>query len=358
MKVLVIGPDINKTKGGMSSVVKGMIEDPEMNKKVDISLFSSTIDGNFFIKVLYGIVALFRFKKHINKYDIFHINIASNGSSFRKSLYVRLIKNQNKKVVLHIHGGEYLKFYDSLNGLKKIVIDNMWKKSDAVIVLSDYWKKELQERFSESNIIVIENGINTKKFLNGVSDLNSNADSLLFVGRIVAEKGIYELIDALAILNKSDNSIKLTFAGEGEVEKLKKHISLKKLDDSVSFKGWITEDELIKLLSYTGIVVLPSYSEALPICLLEGMASGKGIVATKVGAIPEVITSKENGILVMPKDSMGLACAVKEMIEIIKDNRFDGNANIRLVENKYSWQCMHKNILKVYYTIGGEESAN
>ena len=181
----------------MTSVIRGLLEDEDLKRKYDITPFGSYIDGNILIRLLYSIIAYIIFLFKINDYDLFHINVASNGSSFRKALYVNAIKKHGKKVILHVHGGAYLKFYDALNVKKKRIIDKLWNQSDLIVALSDEWKSSFLKRFPLVNIVVIENGIDTEMYKKAVTDLAENKYNMAFLGRIEKEKGVYELVDSI-----------------------------------------------------------------------------------------------------------------------------------------------------------------
>ena len=104
MRVLEIGPSSTGSKGGMATVIQGISESKELNKIHDIDLFDSYIDGNIFTRIIFSIYSYFKFYTVYKKYDLFHIHMASYGSSFRKMYYIKLLKKKNKKVIVHIHG--------------------------------------------------------------------------------------------------------------------------------------------------------------------------------------------------------------------------------------------------------------
>ena len=86
----------------------------------------------------------------------------------------------------------------------------------------------------------------------------------------------------------------------------------------VNLCGWVNEDRVLQLLSDADVLVLPSYAEGLPNAMVEAMAAGLAVIVTTVGNIPHFIKNYENGILITPKDSKGLAEA---MIRLSADPR-------------------------------------
>ncbi|MET3112943.1 glycosyltransferase involved in cell wall biosynthesis [Pedobacter sp. CG_S7] len=135
-----------------------------------------------------------------------------------------------------------------------------------------------------------------------ISDIDWQSPvKFLFVGRLVVNKGLNELINALSYIKNYDWS--LTIVGTGEYEnEIKKLIHKLKLTDRIHLKGNVPfGNELKYIYRDHDVVVLPSYFEGLPQVILEGMANGCLILATNVGGIPGVINNNQNGFLFEPR---------------------------------------------------------
>ena len=128
MKVLVIGPSPTKSKGGMATVIEEIAKDQKLNKQFDIDIYESYIDGNKLKVLLFSAISFIRFYFTKRNYDIYHIHAASYGSTFRKGLYVKTAKRWGKKVILHIHGAEYMKFFEGLSDRKKQKVNDILKE--------------------------------------------------------------------------------------------------------------------------------------------------------------------------------------------------------------------------------------
>ena len=129
------------------------------------------------------------------------------------------------------------------------------------------------------------------------------------LGRLGRRKGSYDLIAAAELALRRNPALKLCLAGDGEVEQVRALVRKKGLEGNIEVPGWIDGAEKLRRLRDAATVVLPSYHEGLPMAILEGMAAGKAIISTTVGAIPEVVGA-ENGILVEPGDIPALAEAL------------------------------------------------
>jgi len=124
-----------------------------------------------------------------------------------------------------------------------------------------------------------------------------------YVGRFSAEKGILNLIEAVALLASEENKIaknktKFFIIGDGELkEEVKKLINQNNLNAKIQLSGWVLHEELPKHLNEMKLLVIPSYTEGLVNVMLEAMACGTPVLATAVGAIPDVIKDGKTGFI-------------------------------------------------------------
>ncbi|MDU4761622.1 MAG: glycosyltransferase family 4 protein [Clostridium perfringens] len=351
MKVLEIGPSPVKSKGGMATVIRGIMEDEQLNSKKIISLHESYSDGNILYRLIFSILAFIKFIFIYNKYSIFHIHMASYGSTFRKGYYIRFLKERNKKIILHVHGAEYLVFFDKLSDRKKDIVKNIWNSCDSVIVLSEEWKMQFEKLFNHRNIIVINNGIDTQQYENGKCNIESFARNFLFLGRLGKRKGAYDVITAIHRLHKNYPDVKVYMAGDGEVEQIRNLIKQNNLDNNIKVLGWINFEEKIELFKKISTVLLPSYNEGLPMTLLEGMAAGKVIISTNVGGIPELVEQEKNGLIITPGDIDALCKAMEQVIEDKKFIQECSINNIDKINNEFSRRIMHSKIEKLFESV-------
>lgn len=348
MRILEIGPSTTRSKGGMSTVISGISESEELNGIHDIDLFESYIDGNILRRLLFSICSYFKLYKLYKNYDLFHIHMASYGSAFRKIYYIRFLKKKRKKVIVHIHGAEYLTFYSSLSRRKQKYVINNLNKSDMIIALSEKWKYEFETQLNMKNVYVLNNGIDTDDFQKSISNCIENKHKFLFLGRLGKRKGAYDILKAIEGLNNEGIKIKCYMAGDGEIDIFRKIIDQKNLKDCVEVIGWVGNSEKIKLLKNVSTVILPSYNEGLPMAILEGMACGKAIISTNVGAIPEVVIENENGIIIEPGNIEQIKSAIKKIISDDKKLLNISLNNIQKIDKKYSRKKMHNTLNKYF----------
>lgn len=232
--------------------------------------------------------------------------------------------------------------------------------TDKMVTVSDAIRKDIlrYDRFPPSKIMVLHNGVDTERFKPGTNyrDMRrqfaiSKDDVVIgFVGRLVINKGLNYLIEAVALLKKSFN-VKLLIVGDGSLmEELKKMAKNKGLEESVIFTGM--RRDITDILSSIDIFVLSSIKEGFPNSLLEAMAMGKPIVATAIGGIPEIIQHGANGLLVQSADIEGLAAAIKTIIDNPLMAQRIGRAARDFIEKNYSidatvrkWETLYRQIL-------------
>lgn len=351
-KILIVGPSSTKSKGGMSTVIGEILEDNELKNKYDISAYESYIDGTKFRVLLYSIWAIFKFivTGQAKKYDVYHIHAASYGSTFRKRIYLKIIKKYKKKVILHIHGAEYMVFFDKLSKKKKRQVIDTLQVADMVIALSNEWKNKFDNKFGLTNCYVLENGINTEKLAPAIVDTKKNQTSFVTLGRLGKRKSTYDLVDAIEIARKKVPNIRCYLAGDGEIDKFCNIIVERGLQNNIEVVGWADFTKKLELLSKVSTVVLPSYNEGLPMSILEGMATGKAIISTTVGAIPEVV-KEENGILIQPGDVQALADALVKCSTNLKMLEDMSQKNINKIYEQFSMKSMHLKLMSYYKQV-------
>jgi glycosyltransferase involved in cell wall biosynthesis len=161
--------------------------------------------------------------------------------------------------------------------------------------------------------------------------------ALIFAGRLVREKGLRELIEAVEILTRQLPDVTLTLVGEGpdrsELEALAQNLGVV---DRVRFTGWCAPSEIPACLAAADYYVGPSHREAQGLSLLEAMAAGIPVIASRVGGIPEIVREGESGLLVAPKAPQDIAEAVLRLVgdSSLRDRLRDGG--LAVISDGYS----------------------
>ncbi len=307
-QVLNIGCKYNNPKGGVAQVLKSY----ELSIYPIFKHVTNSGEGSRIYKLYKAISALIIMTLKLifdKRIKIVHIHTASYNSFKRSSWFVRLAKIFRKKAILHIHGGGFKEYYTS----NKEYVTNILNKCDCIITLSKSWKIYFEQITNCKQIEIVENIIESPSVLTTLKD--PTKIHFLFLGLITEEKGIFDLLEVISA-NKREWKDKLCLhvGGNGKINELNHIINNNELKDMVIFEGWVSGDRKIQLLNIADAYILPSYTEGVPISILESMSYGLPILSTPVGGIPEIVDNT-NGILFTPGDKKELSLAIETILQ-------------------------------------------
>jgi glycosyltransferase involved in cell wall biosynthesis len=153
---------------------------------------------------------------------------------------------------------------------------------------------------------------------------------LVCVGRLCEQKGQMLLIEAMRRLFDRGTRFDLVIAGDGEMRgELEELVDRYKLRAHVRITGWINGDQVKEEISAARALVLPSFSEGLPVVLMEAMALGRPVISTYVAGIPELVKSGEEGWLVPAGDVAALSDAIEKCLAASPDVMSDMGKSAR-----------------------------
>lgn len=339
MNVLMIGPDMEKVPGGMSTVIKNYIYS-DLSSKTNLKYISSNIEGKTINKLVWIVKAYFKFIFSLKNTEIVHIHMAERGSFYRKSIYIITSSILEKKIIVHYHGAEFDKFYEESNFLIKKYIRFILNKVDINIALGIEWKKMIS-KYTNGRIEVLNNAVNIIE----KNMYNNFSKNITMIGRLGERKGTFDLLEIVDDLINYDNNLNIILAGDGDLLKVKKAISKKKYKDNIKLLGWVDKNKREEVLKDTLIFILPSYNEGMPMAILEAMSFGIPLVVSNVGGIPSVVNDKENGFLINPGDTKKLKDCI---IKLIKEENYRleiSNNNYMKITTEFNLQ---KNIQILY----------
>lgn len=311
--ILVLGPD-RRNGGGIATVI-GHLFSGKMAKSLRLIYLPTQVNKGRWKKFFHVIYASYLFWK-INlteRIDLIHIHSASGNSYFRKSLFLLYSKILRKRVVFHIHGGGFYDFYtDQCPRLVKWYVRKTLGLARIVVVLSHQWRNKFSAIIDPEKIRVIPNPVHIT-WDNFRSTKDASQKKILFMGKLVQKKGVYDLITVAERLVNKFKDLKFILAGGGETEKIKEILEAKGLTKYFELPGWIkNKDDYYR---EADVFILPSYVEALPMVILEAASYGLPIVATTVGAIPEFIESEKSGFLLEPGSIDGFTRKLEILLE-------------------------------------------
>lgn len=342
-KVLVVGTDY-RGKGGIATVINAYRQIFEQFNFVCTHKFVGRFHQVLLVICAYWKIIWFCLFKGIK---IVHIHAASYRSFYVASICVLLAKCFGKKVVLHLHGGNFESFFFS----KKRFCLFVTKRVDVVVAVSRYFGEMFERLQLNDDIRVIYNMIVLPS--NEIKKCYSKSGKLkiLFLGMINRNKGIFEVLEMLASrINEVKEKFILFVGGTGEIEKFNRYIQKYQLQDVVVYCGWMSgEDKMQKFLD-VDVYIQPSHFESLGISIIEAMSYGLPVLATNVGGIPELVENNVNGFLV----NVGDMDMLYRYLELFSHNRnliqLMGEKS-RLKVEKFGQNIIEKQIVELYMKL-------
>ena len=232
---------------------------------------------------------------------------------WRDSVLLLVAKLLRVKVLQQVHGGAMPAEMYPRHALRAALLKRFLRASDVVSILSRVEEAAYQAFCPEACLMRIPNAIDCAPPPEGLRKRTQNAPlRLIYIGRLIAEKGLFDILTALTLLRERGRTLQLDIAGNGTAQPaLMAQIALQKLDDVVHFHGPVAGTDKARLWHSADVLVFPTYHpEGLPYALLEAMAAGTPPITCAVGAIPDVMQHGVHGLFVMPHDSAMLADAI------------------------------------------------
>lgn len=314
------------SNGGITSWVKKYLKTFPTDEFHLIPVSSVLGDKDMAAKLLkrsvIGLIELYVIKREMkrvfNKYPINIVHITTSGSlgTVRDFLVAKFCKKMNIKTIMHCHYGCISQSLEMSRGIRWILLKTM-KLYDQIWVLDQYTYKtlvgidELKNKvyLTPNSIEVVPLSFIPKKEYRNIA----------FIGNVLTEKGIFELVEAIVNVNKD---IYLHIVGpcsNRNLERLEKMSGIL-WDTKIIYHGLLSNDEAIRFMKQIDTLILPTYypQEAFPISILEAMSNGKLVISTPRAAIPDMLTALDGGccgMLVEERNVINLRNAILYSLE-------------------------------------------
>ena len=257
------------------------------------------------------------------------------------TLPILTLKLMRQKVILAV-GASYSELArsrkDRLLVFSKIEEKISYRLVDRIVVYSECLiNKWNLEKYGNKISIAHEHLLDFDKF-KMQRQLNEREKLVGYVGRLSEEKGVLNFVRAILELSKGISGVEFLIGGDGRLRgEIEKYLSEESLKGKVELPGWIPHDELPGYLNQLKLLVLPSYTEGLPNIMLEAMACGTPILATPVGAIPDIIKEGETGFLM---ENNSPECIATNVIRALDHPDLEGIAQRArsLVEREFTFE--------------------
>ena len=246
---------------------------------------------------------------------IVHINSAMDPKAFWRDLaYLIVARILGRRIVYQIHGGALPDVFTRGSTAFACLVRAMCRIPDRFVLIARIEDQAWRQFMPTLRTQVIANAIDTGwvPAPDACGFRTSGELRLVYLGRIVESKGVFETVEALARLHREGIPARLTIAGSGADEaRLREQVERLGLASRVEFAGPVFGRDKERFWLQADVLVFPTWREGLPYSLLEAMAVGVLPITCPVGAIPDVITDRRDGLLVPVGDPDALAAAIR-----------------------------------------------
>lgn len=275
---------------------------------------------------------------HSKRLDAIHITTSGSLATVRDILLLKTARRFNIPAYYHIRFGRIDAISKGKTREWKMIAKAM-KLAEKVITIDETTYQAVRRELPQVKVINIPNPVNVEKL---PKPIHVSSKTVTYLGWVVHTKGIEELISAWEKIAKKYADWKLQLIGpykEEYMNQLKKQYTFQ----GVSVLGEKAHDEAMNIVNSSEILILPSYTEGFPNVIVEAMAMEKAVIATRVGAIPEML-NEDCGVLINPCSSSDIVEALESLItdEMLRVKL--GHNACKKAQNEYAFH----NILERY----------
>jgi glycosyltransferase involved in cell wall biosynthesis len=238
-----------------------------------------------------------------------HAHMSARGF-WRDAALLAPVAAARMPVLAQLHGGGYERFYDGCDPAARALVRTFLERAACVIVSCEAMRTWVRATARNAHVKLIPAPVPFEPLAKDPC----RPSLVLFLGHLQADKGIFDLLEALAALRHDVPDVRLVCAGDGNRIAVARYAERLGIADAVKFTGWVGPSGKRALFESAAVLAAPAYDAALPVSLLEAMAAGVPAVASAVGGMPEVIVDGVTGVLIAPGDSASLTRHLRALI--------------------------------------------
>jgi glycosyltransferase involved in cell wall biosynthesis len=242
-----------------------------------------------------------------------HVHTAVRGSLYRKSICVFLVRLLRRPVMLHVHAGpgDIEPFAERLGTARRLFFRRALAAASRTLAVSSESARAMERCLGASDVVVVPNA--APEVPAALARTTTEEPRVLYLGGFeFPVKGGEVLVAALELCAEALSEVVFELAGPGDPSQAL--LELAERAPNVRCAGWLDPEAKRRAFERCGLFVLPSLSEGLPVALLEAMAWGRPIVATRVGGVPDVVVDGVEARIVPPGDPQSLAVAIQALM--------------------------------------------
>lgn len=257
----------------------------------------------------------FRRRVRAERPALVHVATSYHWALLRDAAFVRAARAAGARVVLHLHGGDFPEMMDAAPPLLRRVGDDALAHAHRVVAITRDTEGWLAQRIGRGRVRYLPNflPLSPPERTGSTAAAEGSGPTrmrVLFVGAVIEAKGVRELLAAAGDLPE----LALELVGPPDpafVEAVGPE--LRALGARVRLRGAVAHEDMAAVYAGADVFALPSHREGFPLSLVEALAAGLPVVASAVGAIPEIVRDGEEGLLVPARDAAALAAALRKL---------------------------------------------
>lgn len=363
-KILFFGPVPPPFHGQSIAFKKAM----EVRFEEKLLIDTSSPTNNLLEKILAGGLILIRLLKLFisnSRPDVIYFTCSRTISGSMRDVALLMLASTFKiPVVNHLHGADFNIFFQRSPNFYKKILKRSYKHVTNTIILSDAMRDQFR-MFPNLKLSVVNNFFEAELGLKAEEQETVDRIDFLYLSNIMATKGIFLVLEAFKILQREGVDVHLHIAGAvlgdeelgpRETEKLfKEYLTLM---NGVTYYKTVTGSNKARLLNKSSALLLPSYykSEAVPLSIIEAMASGCGIICSRHNYLPSLV-SGDNGILVEPRSVESLVHAMRHYAFDREKLKFHQQNNVKFAHANFSEKEYLLNLEKILFNALGSASS-
>lgn len=354
MKVLILVPS-QKRVGGVANYFQVLRK--SLDKEIEYFYFGDRFRR---LSIMYPLACiidyvLFVLRLQHKKYDIIHLNPSFRPLAlFRDSIFLTIARLYNKRIVVFFRGWDE-NFSLFVFRYLHLFLRATYCRADAIIVLAEKFRNYLIQSGYKDVIFLETTAVDRAVFcrhhpLRSRSNLNdiSGIFSILFLSRIVEEKGVYCAIDAYSIAKGMYPYINLTIAGEGNIlSDVRYYVSKARIPD-VSILGFVEGERKHSLLRSHDCFILPTLSEGMPNVICEAMANGLPILTRPVGGIRDFFENGKMGFTTSSLSPIVFASFIERLLRDAALCKRISKYNFRYAARFFASNVVAARLMKIY----------
>ncbi|MCK5572185.1 MAG: glycosyltransferase family 4 protein [Bacteroidetes bacterium] len=306
----------------------------------------------------------FRFVRVLTrgKFDLVHLNPSLNFKAVaRDALLLVIAKAAGARVLVFFHGWD-ASFRQLITRRFRRIFCALFSRADGIVVLSSEFKADLRALGLQNPVYVETTAVRNEVFhflaQCGIESRETNEDAgfeILFLSRVERYKGIRETVEAYRLLRSRSDRVRLTIAGVGQdLEGIKRYVREQGIE-GVTFAGHLVGESKGRAFLQSSVYVLPSYSEGMPISVLEAMAYGVPVVANRTGGLRDFFEHGKMGFLADRPEPELLSDLIGNLLQDRELARRISAYNHQYAKTRFAASTVARRLEQIYYEVGCQQ---